>query len=203
MVNSELTDVSAAGEKNPATAGVGLGRAAAERAEVVGVAADQKIDAPSAYVTIRNKTTGEDIGTYLVSHHLRPQPVDVNGKRYLIELRLRREYLPFSLTLVEFRFDRYLGTEMAKNYSSRVRLRDQERGEDREIIIRMNEPLRYRGQTFYQSNFDRATEARTVLSVVRNPGWLMPYVSCGLVTLGMVIHFGLGLTGFLNRRAIR
>jgi hypothetical protein len=37
--------------------------------------------------------------------------------------------------------------------------------------------------------------------VVRNPGWLMPYVSCVLVTLGMLIHFGLHLATYLSRRA--
>src|SRR5207247_2232415 len=112
-------------------------------------------------------------------------------------------YRPFSLTLIEFRYDRYLGTEVAKNFSSRVRLQDPERGEDREILIRMNEPLRYRGETFYQADFDKTTEKGTVLQVVRNPGWLIPYVSCVLVTVGMAVHFGLGLTNFLTRRAAR
>ena len=31
----------------------------------------------------------------------------------------------------------------------------------------MNEPLRYGGETLYQSNFDKRTEAETVLQVVR------------------------------------
>jgi hypothetical protein len=202
MVNSELADLPA-GEKNPATAGAGLRTAAAERREVVGVDADQQIDQPSAYVTFRDRSSGAEIGTYLVSYFLKPQPVVVNGKRYQVELRMRRDYKPFSLTLIEFRYDRYLGTEMAKNYSSRVRLRDPELGVDREVVIRMNEPLRYRGETFYQSNFDKRTETMTVLQVVRNPGWLIPYFSCGLVTLGMAVHFGIGLTGFLKRRAGR
>jgi hypothetical protein len=34
---------------------------------------------------------------------------------------------------------------------------------------------------------------------VRNPGWLLPYVSCGIVGLGMLLHFGLTLTRFVNR----
>ena len=40
----------------------------------------------------------------------------------------------------------------------------------------------------------------TILQVVRNPGWLLPYFSCGLVTLGMMIHFGINLVGFLRRK---
>lgn len=202
MVNSRLGDV-AAGDKNPATAGAGLRRTAVEEPEVAGVASDQRIDAPSAYVALRDKASGEPIGTYLVSLHLRPQPVEVNGKRYDVELRQRRDYKPFSVTLIEFRYDRYLGTETAKNFSSRVRIQDPERGEDREVLIRMNEPLRYRGETLFQADFDKATEKGTVLQVVRNPGWLMPYISCTLVTVGLIVHFGLGLTHFLSRRAGR
>jgi hypothetical protein len=36
--------------------------------------------------------------------------------------------------------------------------------------------------------------------VVQNPGWLLPYLSCGIVSLGMFVHFGIGLTTFLRRR---
>jgi hypothetical protein len=79
-------------------------------------------------------------------------------------------------------------------------LTDPDRGTDREFLIKMNDPLRYAGETFYQADFDKNTEKGTVLQVVRNPGWLIPYVSCFLVTLGLVIHFGLNLTTFLRRR---
>jgi hypothetical protein len=200
MTNSTLSAKPAAGETNPSTAGFGLRTAVTEQPEVAGVSTKQEMDAPSAYVTFRRKTNGEPIGTYLISLLLRPQQVEVDGTNYALEVRNRRDYKPYSLTLVEFRFDRYIGTEVAKNYSSRVRLRDPERGEDREIVIRMNEPLRYRGETFYQADFDKKTETQTVLQVVRNPGWLLPYISCVLVTLGMMAHFGISLIGFLVRR---
>src|SRR5205823_3167795 len=183
---------------NPATAGAGLRMAAFEAP--VGTSKSD-VDAPSAYLTLRRKGSEAAIDTYLVSMWLRPQHVEIDGKRYDLELRFRREYLPFSLTLIEFRFDRYLGTEVAKNYSSRVRLVDPERGEDREVLIKMNDPFRYAGETFYQADFDKDTERGTELQVVRNPGWLIPYISCVLVTLGMAVHFGLSLTNFLRRRA--
>jgi len=37
--------------------------------------------------------------------------------------------------------------------------------------------------------------------VVRNPAWQLPYWSCAVVALGMLIHFGLNLANFLERRA--
>jgi hypothetical protein len=87
-----------------------------------------------------------------------------------------------------------------------VRLIDPELGEDREVVISMNNPLRYRGETFFQHSFPRDSEngrpIGTTLQVVRNPGWLMPYISCGMVTLGMMIHFGIHLVNFLQRRVV-
>jgi hypothetical protein len=201
MTNSNLAKLSDVND-NPATAGFGLRTAVVEQPEVAGVSTKQDMDAPSAYVTFRRKG-GDTIGTYLISLLLKPQPVEANGKAYSLEVRNRRDYKPYSMTLIEFRYDRYIGTEVAKNYSSRVRLRDPERGEDREVLIRMNEPLRYQGETFYQADFDKKTEAQTVLQVVRNPGWLLPYISCVLVTLGMMTHFGITLVNFLQRRAGR
>ncbi len=53
----------------------------------------------------------------------------------------------------------------------------------------------------YQSKLEMESVG-TVLQVVRNPGWFMPYVSCILVTIGMLMHFGLSLVNFLNRRAV-
>jgi hypothetical protein len=37
--------------------------------------------------------------------------------------------------------------------------------------------------------------------VVRNPGADLPYISCTLVALGMLLHFGQQLITFLIRRA--
>jgi hypothetical protein len=39
-----------------------------------------------------------------------------------------------------------------------------------------------------------------VLEVVRNPSWQLPYISCSLIALGLVIQFGLSLSGFFRSR---
>jgi hypothetical protein len=65
----------------------------------------------------------------------------------------------------------------------------------------MNNPLRYAGTTFYQADWDKATEKGTVLQVMRNPSWMAPYVACMLVGIGMLAHFGAMLVKFLRRRA--
>ena len=63
----------------------------------------------------------------------------------------------------------------------------------------MNHPLSYNGETFYQQAF-LPLDWGTRLQVVRNPGWIMPYLSCAMVSFGMLIHFGLHLSKFLRIR---
>ena len=149
---------------------------------------------------------GEDLGTYLVSQHfseMRPElnTVDFGGSRYGLELRFKQSFKPYEITLLDVRKDDYAGTAMARNYSSRVRLTDPSRKVDFETKIWMNNPLRYAGETFYQSgyNVDRSGREYSTLQVVKNTGWMMPYVSCMIVATGMLVHFLLVLLRFLSR----
>src|SRR5262249_44932763 len=139
LQNSDLARIKE-GEKpkdNPATQGAGLNAMAAERPIVTGAAADEKVDAPSAYVTLKDKSSGQSLGTYLVSVALNPQPVVVNGKTYELALRFKRTYKPYSVHLIEFTHEVYLGTDKPKNFASRVRVVDPTRKEDREVVISM------------------------------------------------------------------
>jgi len=143
---------------------------------------------------------GGSLGTWLVSAYLnRPQVLNFNGRTYQLQLRPVRYYKPFSLHLLEFRHDKYPGTEIPKNFSSRVRLQRADAGEDREVLIYMNNPLRYGGETFYQASFDPDNQG-TVLQVVRNPSWLTPYFSCVLVAAGLMFQFITHLVGFARKR---
>jgi hypothetical protein len=155
-------------------------------------------DMPSGILEIL--TSQGSLGTYLVSGFLaRPQRFTHQGRSYELTLRPRRFYKPFSLRLVEFRHDKYPGTDIPKNFSSRVRLQEPETGEDREVLIKMNTPLRYRGETYYQASFD-PDDLGSVLQVVHNPSWLTPYFSCVLVATGLVVQFMTHLIGFAAKR---
>jgi hypothetical protein len=66
----------------------------------------------------------------------------------------------------------------------------------------MNNPLRYAGLTFYQYQMDSERNT-SVLQVVRNPSWLMPYIACIMMGLGLVIQFGLHLVGFVGQRSAK
>jgi hypothetical protein len=121
-----------------------------------------------------------------------------SGRTYELQLQPERFYLPFSLRLLEFRHDVYNGTDIPKNYSSRLLLDRPDTGEHREVLIYMNNPLRFAGRTFYQA-FDPG-DGGTILQVVKNPGWFTPYLACGLVAIGMVVQFLSHLISFLKRR---
>ncbi|AWB34640.1 cytochrome C biogenesis protein ResB [Orrella marina] len=61
--------------------------------------------------------------------------------------------LPFELTLNKFIID-YYSTGMPSRFASEVTVRDSETGETFDQTIEVNEPLRYKGVTVYQSSFD-------------------------------------------------
>jgi hypothetical protein len=198
MPNSQLFGPAMAptGLRPRATAGAGR-RIVAQRVPKVTGVESQKVDLPSAYIAL--SSGGVELGTWLVSLYLDdPQPVTVDGKTYGISLRFRRSYKLYTMHLIDFSHDKFVGTEKPRNFSSLVRIVDPTNNEDRQALIYMNHPLRYAGETFYQSAFLQG-DVGTVLQVVRNPGWLMPYVSCSLVSIGMLIHFGQTLFGFVRR----
>jgi len=159
---------------------------------------DQR-DVPSAIIELSGPE-GESRKLF-VSGHLNTQIISAGGQQFQMALRPVRYYKPFSLQLIDFRFDRYPGTEIPKNYSSRVRLERPDTGENRELTIRMNEPLRYQGETFFQASFDKATEQTTILQVVKNPSWLTPYFACVIVAVGMIWQFAIHLFRFSSKRA--
>lgn len=93
----------------------------------------------------------------------------------------------FNLELVDFRIKKYQGSEKAKSYESLVRV------QDKEILISMNEPLKYNGWTFYQSSFEPSETGGepvvSILSVNKDPGRLLKYAGSLLIVLGVILLF--------------
>jgi len=153
-------------------------------------------------LTVSILQSGNLIGTWsLAAGFPRPLSFQAAGKACQVVLRPKRFYKPFAIQLLQFRHDRYAGTDIAKNFSSRIKLTDPAKHEDRESLIFMNNPLRYRGYTFFQAGFDD-NDTTTILQVAQNPSWLVPYISCALIVLGMLLQFGMHLVSFVKRRVI-
>lgn len=153
---------------------------------------------PAAFVEITGPAGS--LGTWAVSPVVgMPQTFNFEGRTWEVVMRLKRHYLPFSITLHQVTHEKYPGTEIPKNFASRVQLKDTAAGEDREVVIFMNNPLRHGGLTFYQYQMNAAGKM-SAFQVVKNPGWLLPYIACILMGIGLTWQFCLGLLGFVRKR---
>lgn len=193
-------------DTNPATAGIGLIAVPDEAKASTGTDNDSKIDFPAAYVTLLSKSDNKPIGTYLVGMELsmtdQTDSVQVGEKKYRIELRPKRYYKPYVFELLDVQKKDYLGTSTPRSYASTVHIIDPTRNVDEEKTIWMNNPLRFEDETFYQTTYYQEPETgyeHTTLSVVANSGWMMPYVGCMLVGIGMLFHFLNLLVRFLTK----
>jgi hypothetical protein len=196
-VNAQLA-MRAAGDP-PSMANMGVG-ANVKVTEAPPAASDKEVNLTSAF--IEPVAGGTSYGTWLVSSGLgAPQSFIHEGRTYVLSMRPRRYYLPYTVTLKRFSHDVYAGTDIPRNFSSLVHLSNPARGEERDVLIYMNQPLRYDGKAFYQASYGKG-DTLSILQVVSNPGWLLPYVSCALITLGLLIHFGLALFNAIKRRQL-
>ena len=145
---------------------------------------------------------GKELGKWLVTCSSDfQQSLEVDGKTWKIILRPQRNYLDFNLSLVDLKWEKYQGTEIPKNFQSRVIVEDED--ESRTVDIYMNNPLRKGGQTFYQYQMNQnqlGATAQTVLQVVKNPSWLTAYIGCLIVAAGLIYQFLYHLVGFARKR---
>ena len=175
-----------------------------------GVSSDQGVDVSAAWVRLTEKKSLKPLGTYLVSQqgYLNDllDSVDVGGKSYQIVLRFKTQYKPYSLTLEDVQAKMYPGTETPSWYSSDFVLKDLASETQSTQKVFMNNPLRYAGETFYQTGYAKDSKTGkevSTLQIVKNKGWMIPYVCCMFVVVGLISQFGLSLLSFLEKRQKR
>ena len=199
--NSRLQPLDKAGQSAAPAATQGAGSQLAVT-EVPRATAENERDLQSVVIEIapmRGESTSAP-ATWLVSDQIvEPQTFSIAGKNWRLVMRPARYYKPYSLTLQKFTHERYAGTQIAKNFASHAVLSDPERNENRDVLITMNHPLRYRGETFFQSGFEEGDKA-TILQDVYNPSFIAPYVACVIVAAGLLFQFGYHFVGFIRRR---
>ena len=195
--NAQLFNRSEAPNAPASMATTGIGTRVVFRPLAVTYRTDEE-NLPTAFLEIR--PSGRSLGIWMVSLAIdQPQAFTLDGRTYELSLRRTRIYLDFALTLLEFRHDRYPGTDIPRNFSSQVKLVSADGKENREARIYMNNPLRHGGYTFYQAGF-KPGDRTTILQVMRNPGWLIPYIACVMSSVGLALHFCIVLAGFIARR---
>ncbi len=195
FLNSTLTRHKPEGSRLMVTQGVGKDVVVTE---IPRVTKPNAADAPALMIEMIG--TGGSLGSWLCSQEiLEKQSFSYENKTYQIQLRPTRYYKPYSMKLLDFSHDRYDGTDIPKNFSSKIHLVNPEKKEDREALIYMNNPLRYEGETYYQAGFEK-DDKTTVLQVVHNPSWITPYLACSLVALGLVTQFSMHLCKFGKKK---
>jgi hypothetical protein len=173
-------------------------------------------NAPAVDVELFDRLSGESLGRHVLSLWFypnfvnrawdRPTKFSVGGKDYTAYFRFKREYLasasgsPYSIQLLDFVHEKYEGTQMPKDFASQILLVNEGDDVNRELRIWMNNPLRYARRTFYQSGF-LPDDSGTVLQVVRNDSWMIPYLACMIVFVGMAAQFVHSLGRYLRRDA--
>lgn len=198
--NCQIRQRGPAVDTGPLTSTQGMGT----KLVVVSQPSSQAMDKRNLpYAVVEIAEGGKSLGTWLLSPWLNEETITVAGREFRAAFRFKRYYHPFTVTLLKTTHEKYRGTEIAKNYQSRVRIDNPARSESREVDIYMNNPLRYGGLTFfqYQMGRDEKQEVGTsALQVVRNPSWITPYLGCAIVGVGMIYQFMFHLVGFVTKR---
>ncbi|QDV27877.1 Cytochrome c biogenesis protein CcsA [Aureliella helgolandensis] len=218
MRNSTLAQITDP-DNNPATSGFGL-QAIAVEATPVGAAIMDARNIGAAYVQLIDRETDKPIETLLLSQQMNDisqltaamesdqyEAVTIDGKSFEVGIRFRQSRKPYDVELVDVERINYSGTDTPRDYSSRIVITDRESGDSQEGKTWMNNPIRYKGETFYQSRYNQIPTPNgevietTGLQVVENAGWVIPYMSCMMVFVGMFAHFGVTFLTFSNRYA--
>ncbi|MEN8661340.1 MAG: cytochrome c biogenesis protein ResB [Lentimonas sp.] len=166
------------------------------------VYSENTINTATAYIEVLSPEGS--LGVWLVSNviddRFPPQMVSLGEQSWELALRFARHYHPFEVELIDFKHDKYPGTEIPFNYSSEVMVHHNDSSKNQKALIYMNHPLRYEGLTFFQASFAN-NDKTSIFQVVRNPGWVLPYISVLLMGLGMIVQFGIHFVKFLGKRS--
>ena len=129
-----------------------------------------------------------------------PATLTTNSNQYIMALQKKKTYLPFAIELEDFKKVMHPGTEVAKSYSSKINLI--ENNILRPVLIEMNKPLRHQGYTFYQASFIESPngEETTVLAAVNNYGRLFPYISSIVMSIGLLIHMLVSMPNLFKKK---
>jgi len=187
--NSEVKMIASGEAKTERVADHGVGAQVAVKEIPQSTAVDGQ-DLKSAVIEfVPTESASGSLGTWLVSEGLgAPQTFPFAGATWRLEMRPVRYYKPYSVTLQKFTHETYPGTDIPKNFASQITLTDPAHSVHRDVLIYMNHPFRYAGETYYQSGFGPDNQS-SILQVVHNPSFVAPYIACAIISLGMLVQF--------------
>ena len=123
------------------------------------------------------------------SKNEKPQPAtcQLNDVKVSVSYGMLQHKLPFSITLRDFKLDRYPGSNSPSSYASEITVTDNESKAGQPYKIFMNNILNYRGYRFFQASYD-SDEKGTILSVSQDYwGTFITYTGYILMMAGMIL----------------
>lgn len=116
------------------------------------------------------------------------------GRTFDVAYVSRRVFLPFAVMLERFQIDTNPGTRDPSAYHSDVHVVDEAAGANPprgSIRIQMNEPLHYKGFTFYQASYEAAQPrpVTSIFSVNQDPGRPFKYFGSLVLVAGIALLF--------------
>ena len=136
------------------------------------------------------------------------QPVRLGTDLYEVAYDVDRMDLDFEIKLVNFEAGVDPGTEQASSFESQIELTDaKEKVQSKPITISMNNPLIWRGYTFYQSNYIPATDESgrrtgdfiSVFQVRHDRVWGITYMGSLIIVIGIFLQFYMRSGAFKGR----
>jgi ABC-type transport system involved in cytochrome c biogenesis permease subunit len=122
-----------------------------------------------------------------------PRTFVAGGRVWAVGFRPRGVSQPWELTLGAFEREWHEGTRIERASRARLQLRPAGAGQEREVVLAPNAPLRHAGLIFYLDGPDPAGRG-VILQVVRDPAGWIPYAA------GALLAGGLGLTALARLR---
>ncbi len=160
---------------------------------------DEEINMAGVYVEVSTKE--QHYLGMLWGGEKQPWVFEIGNDLYSMGLRHKRMELPFSVRLEKFIKEFYPRTNKPRFFASEVVYSTGDW--EQRTVIRMNEPLRFKGFTLYQASWGTASDnpsepVFSVLAVTRNPAEPVPLYSCIIISFGLLIHFIQKLLRFLK-----
>ncbi len=116
-----------------------------------------------------------------------PTMFELNGLFYEVSYGPKIIEVPFDVGCIDFRLDRYPGSNVASSYESDLEIIDEARSYKHKQTVFMNNIMDYRGYRFFQSSYF-PDEKGTKLSVNYDRlGTNITYIGYLLMALGMVL----------------
>jgi hypothetical protein len=143
---------------------------------------------PAIELQLRQQGTTRDV----MARWGDPQRVSLADVTYELLYGYAMIPLGFSIELKKFAAPKYEGTAMPAGFESYVKVQDLKTGDALEKRIWMNHPLTYQGYRISQASYEMGADGapnRSILQVMRDPGYPFKGIGSVLIVLGIMVTF--------------